>query len=94
MFEKNKSTIALNILYIKEKENCPAYISKINSNCEKNNSINDSKRRKSRMALSCSKKLPALLRGITIKHHGDFNCLNCRLFFRTENFKSHGSMYK
>ena len=35
MFEKNKSTIALNILYIKEKEKCPAKISKINSSCEK-----------------------------------------------------------
>ena len=34
-FEKNNSTIALNILYIKDKEICAAYISKINSNCEK-----------------------------------------------------------
>ena len=34
-FEKNNPTIALNILYIKEKEICPACISKINSNCEK-----------------------------------------------------------
>ena len=34
-FEKNNPTIALNILYIKEKEICPAYITKINSNCEK-----------------------------------------------------------
>ena len=34
-FEKNYPAIALNILYIKEKEMCPAYISKINSNCEK-----------------------------------------------------------
>ena len=32
---KVESTIAHNILYIKEKEICPAYISKINSNCEK-----------------------------------------------------------
>ena len=29
------------------------------------------------MALSCSKKLPALLRGITSKHHGHFYHLNC-----------------
>ena len=35
MFEKNNPTVALNILYIKEKEIFPAYISKINSNCEK-----------------------------------------------------------
>ena len=33
--EKNNLTIALNVLYIKEKEIYPAYISKINSNCEK-----------------------------------------------------------
>ena len=34
-FEKNNPTITLNILYIKQKEICPAYISKNNSNCEK-----------------------------------------------------------
>ena len=28
------------------------------------------------MALPCSKKLSALLRGITSKHPGDFYCLN------------------
>ena len=31
-FEKNNLTMALNILYIKEKEICPAYISIINLN--------------------------------------------------------------
>ena len=34
-FEKNIPTIARNILYLKEKEICPAYISKINMNCKK-----------------------------------------------------------
>ena len=34
-FQKNNPTIALNILYVKEKEVIPAYISKIKSNCEK-----------------------------------------------------------
>ena len=34
-FEKNNPTISLNILYIKEKEICPAYVSKVVSNCEK-----------------------------------------------------------
>ena len=34
-FEKNNPTIALNILYTKAKEICPAYISKITSNYEK-----------------------------------------------------------
>ena len=33
-FGKNNPIIALNILCIKEKEICPAYISKLNSNCE------------------------------------------------------------
>ena len=33
--EKNNPTIALNVLNTKEKEKCPAYISKINSDCEK-----------------------------------------------------------
>ena len=34
-FEKNNLAVAHNILYIKEKEICPAYISKINSDFEK-----------------------------------------------------------
>ena len=34
-FDKNNPTIALNILYIKEKEIFPAYISKLNLNCVK-----------------------------------------------------------
>ena len=42
-FEKNNLTIALNILYIKDKEICPDYSSKINSNCEKKSYLNDSK---------------------------------------------------
>ena len=54
-FEKNNSTIALNILYIKD------YVSKINSNCEKKNSVNDFKRRKKRMTLSCSKKIVSII---------------------------------
>ena len=31
-FEKNNPTIVLNILYVKEKDICPAYISNINLN--------------------------------------------------------------
>ena len=34
-FETNNLTIALNIVYVEQKEVCPAYISKGNSNCEK-----------------------------------------------------------
>ena len=36
------------------------------------------------------KKLPALFRGITSKHDGDFYCLNCFHSYTTENkFKKH-----
>ena len=31
------------------------------------------------------KKLSTLLRGMTLKHHDDFYCLNCLHSFRTEN---------
>ena len=42
------------------------------------------------LALTCSKKLSTLLRGLTSKHRGDFYCLNCLHSFRTENkLKSH-----
>ena len=34
-FGKNNSKIVVNILYIKEKEICPAHISNINSSCKK-----------------------------------------------------------
>ena len=33
------------------------------------------------------KKLSALLRGITVKHHGDFYCLNCLHSFTTTKKK-------
>ena len=38
-----------------------------------------------RMALYYSKKLPALLKGITSKHNNDEYCLNCLHLFSTEN---------
>ena len=42
------------------------------------------------MTFSFCKKFFALLREITSKHNGDFNCLNCLHSFRTENkLKSH-----
>ena len=47
------------------------------------------------MALSCSKRLSALLHGITSKHKGDFYCLSCLHSFRTENkLKSHEKVCK
>ena len=62
-----------------------------------NNSINDSKRRKRRAALSCSKRdnNSILLKGITSQHHGYFYSLNCFHSFRTENkFKSYEKAFK
>ena len=62
---------------------------------KKNNSFNDPKRRNRRLALSCSKKLSALLTGITSKLNGDFYCLNYIHSFRTENeLKSHEKVCK
>ena len=47
------------------------------------------------MALSCSKKLYALLHGITSRHKGNFYCLNCLHSFRTEKkLKSHEKVCK
>ena len=37
-----------------------------------------------KMALSCCKKLSALLRKITSNHVGDFYCLNCLHSYRTK----------
>ena len=83
-FEKNNPTTALNNLYIKEKDICPVYISKINSNCVKQIIllIIPNKERWNYFAV---KQLPTFLRGITAKHHGDFYCLNCLHSFRIEN---------
>ena len=55
IFWKNNPTITLDTLYIKEKEILSGYISKINSTSQKkNNSLNDFKRIKKKMALFCS----------------------------------------
>ena len=84
--EKNNLTTALSILYTKEKEICPAYISKINSNSEKQTILlmipNEEKEGWHYLAI---KKLSTLLRGITSKHHGDFYCLSYLHSFRAEN---------
>ena len=60
----------------------PAYVSKLNSNCEKHGIFlmipNGEK-----WHYLAVKKLSALLRGITPKHYSDFYCLNCLHSFRT-----------
>ena len=89
--KKNNPTITLNIWYIKEKEICPAYISKINSNCEKQIIllIIPDKEKEGWHYLTV-KKLYTLLTRIISQNHGDFYCLNCLHSFRTKNkLKSH-----
>ena len=59
--EKNNLTIALNVLYTKKEKIYPACASKHSSSCEK------------QVILLI---IPALLRRITSKHHGDFELLS------------------
>ena len=96
-FEKSNPTIALNILYIKEKQTYPAYISKIDSNCEKHVILLmvPNKEKEGLWHYLVVKKLSTLVREITSKHHGAFYCLNCLHSFRAENkLKSHEKVHK
>ena len=96
MFQKSIPTIALNILYTKEKEICPDYISNHNSVDEKQIILlMISNNEKEGLHYFAVKHFSALLRGITSKHHRDFYCLNCLHSFRTENkLKSHEKVCK
>ena len=83
---ENNLTIALKVLYIKKMEICPASISKIKSDCEKQIILsmipNEGKEGWHYLAV---KILSALLRRITWKHQGDFYCLNCLHSFAIKN---------
>ena len=78
MFEKNNPTIALNILYVKEKEILPAYVSKHNSTREKQIILLMSPNEEKGWHYLAVKKISALLHGITSKNKSDFYCLNCQ----------------
>ena len=70
----------------------PAYISKHNSKCEKQASLLMIPNGNRWYYLEV-KSLSVLLRGITSKNNGDYYCLNCLSFFRTENeLESHECM--
>ena len=84
-FEKNNVTIALNVLYAKNEKIHPAYVSKNNSNCEKQAIFLMIQHGKGRWYYLLVKKLSAVLTGITSKNNGDFYCLNCLHSFRTKN---------
>ena len=64
------------MLYEKEKEVCPAYISKYNSTHEKQIVLLSIPNGKNWHYLAVT-KLSALLRGIASKQHTDFYFLNC-----------------
>ena len=65
-FEKNNSTIAFNVLYIKKMEICPSYISQLGL-WKPKNSLNDPKQRKRRLVLSCGKKTICIIKRNNIK---------------------------
>ena len=82
-FEKNNPTLVLKVFYAKKGNIYPAYVSKHNSNREKQFIFSMNPNGEGWHYLKV-KKLLALLRGITSKHHGDFCCLNCFYSFATE----------
>ena len=84
--ELNNKSIALNILYVPHntEETEYAYVSKCNTNREEQVillMINDGKK----WHYLEVKKLSPLLRGVTLKYVGNFYCLNCLHWYRTEN---------
>ncbi len=84
-FEKQNPNVALNVLVIEaEKEIRQGYISKYNterSKCADVLIVGVGKRRH----YVAIKSLPALLRGVTSNHHGDFYCRNCFGCFRSKD---------
>ena len=93
--EKSNVNIDCNVLCAKKEKIYPAHVSKNNSSHENQVILLMIPNRK-RYDYLAVKKLSALLRGITSKHHGDFHCLNCLHSFATENkLESHKkSMWK
>ena len=85
-FEKYNDNIALNIFYTpyKEKDIRPCYISKNNETREYRANLLMITNGKDTWHYIAIKSVPALLRDVTSKHHGDFYCLNCFHSYRTE----------
>ena len=88
MIEKNwekNVTVAVNVLFVKKEKIYPAYLSKHNSNGEKqvtslviaNGEGCKAKSEGRRWHYLAVKKISALLRGIRSKNNDDFYFLNC-----------------
>ena len=86
---RNHVAIALNVLHVKKVKIYPAYISKNNSNRQKKVILlmipNGERGKDKSVALSSSKRISALLKGITSKNNSDFYCPNCPHAFKTKN---------
>ena len=71
-------------MYAKKEKIYPAYVSKHNSNWGKQVILLIISNGEKQSHYLTVKKLSALLRGATSKHHADFYYLNCLYFFATE----------
>ena len=69
---------------------CPSYVSKHNSNSERQVILLMISNGEKLWHYLAVKNLSQLLRGIISKHHGDFYCLNCfHSFARKNKLQSH-----
>ena len=85
-FEKYNDNIPLNIFYFEPKENeiRPVFISKNNKMHNYHaNLLMISDEKGTIWHYTAITSIPALLRGITSKHNGDYYCLNCFRSYRT-----------
>ena len=74
--EKNNVSIALNVLYAQKEKIYPVYVLRYNSNIEKQNILFMIPNGEGWHYIAVN-ILPALLKGTTSKHQGNFYCLNC-----------------
>ena len=86
-FEQNNKEIALNVLFVphNKKEIEVAYTSKYNCKRKKQVILLMITDKNNRWHYLAVKSLPALFRGTTSNHHGDFYCLNCFHSYKTHN---------
>ena len=85
--EKYNENTALNIFYAMddEKDIRPCYISKHNQILKYHANLLMITNGKGMWHYIAIKSIPALLRGISSKHNGDYYCLNCFHSYRTKN---------
>ena len=87
-YEESNVTIALNVLYAEKEKTYPAYVSKHNSNCEKQ-VIPLLIPNEEKWHYLAVKKTIIIIRRNNSKQHGGFYCLNCLHSFATEKNLNH-----